>query len=78
MRASWAGSAPPRGRALVIGWLAAKRRDRSAQFWLAAAGVATLTGSLGCAVSGLAGTLAMLVALVVASVPVLGVSRLRA
>lgn len=63
---------------LVIGWLAAKRPDRSARFWLAAASVATLTGSLGCAVSGLAGTLAMMTALVAASVPVLGVMRGRA
>jgi hypothetical protein len=63
---------------LVIGWLAAKRQDRPAQFWFAAAAIATLTGSLGCVVSGLAGTLAMMIALVVASAPVLGVMRMRA
>lgn len=63
---------------LVIGCLAAKRRERPARFWLAAAAVATLTGSLGCAVSGLAGTLAMMLALVAASAPVVGAMRIRA
>jgi hypothetical protein len=63
---------------LVIGWFAAKRQERPGVFWVAAAAVAALTGSLGCVTIGLASVVAMVAALVVTSIPTLGVMRARA
>lgn len=63
---------------LVVGWFAAKRRERPGAFWVAAAAVAVLTGSLGCVAAGLASVLAMVAALVVTAIPLLGVMRARA
>ncbi len=63
---------------LVIGWVAAKRAERPGTFWVAATAVAALTGCLGCATAGLTSVFAMIAALVVVSIPVLGVMRARA
>jgi hypothetical protein len=63
---------------LAIGWFAWKHKERPGAFGLAAAGVAALTGSLGCGVAGLTGTLMMMAALAATSIPMVGVARARA
>lgn len=62
---------------IAIGWFAWKNKERPGAFGLAAAGVAALTGSLGCGVAGLTGTLMMMAALALTSIPVVGAARAR-
>lgn len=63
---------------LFVGWSAAKRPERPGTFWVAAATVAALTGSLGCVTMGLTSVLSMVSALLAASIPTWGVLRARA
>jgi hypothetical protein len=62
---------------VLVGWFTAKRPGQPAAFWIAAAAVAALTGTLGCATAGLAGVLGMVAALVVSSAPLAGALRAR-
>lgn len=58
---------------LAIGWFAAKQEKRAAAFGVSAAGVAALTGCLGCTVAGVTGSVAMVAGLAAASIPIVGV-----
>lgn len=54
----------------TIGWLSAREREHRWSFLAAATFLTVLTGSLGCAVVGAAGTIGMLLAVIVSSLPV--------
>jgi hypothetical protein len=62
----------------AIGWLSSREREQRWSFLGSAMLLTALTGSLGCAVVGAAGTMGMLIAVVVSSLPVSLVTHTRA
>ena len=63
---------------VTVGWISARERDNRWAFLSAAMLLSVITGSLGCAVVGSAGTVGMLLAVIASSLPVSFVVQARA